>query len=99
MALAAILCSWGTFLIVTTLFRQDLQPRIFAGKILRGAMTETIGLVCWLIGFVLGAKPGLALPVLILGLGAGGTAGVFHSLVVSRLVPTIKSVADSEKPE
>lgn len=85
LGLSTILCFFGAFWGVTSVFEKGLTDRLRLGRLMRSVATESLGILLWTIAYAMGAKPALAVPALIISLAIGSTFGVFHCLLRGRI--------------
>lgn len=84
LGIATVLIGWGSFLVASAALDRTANQATKLGRIIRGGMTEFIGLLFWLGGYFAGGSNQILAPALILGLAIGGTLGIFHVLLRNR---------------
>lgn len=77
----------GGFLVTSGIFDRTKSEQAKLGRVLLAGGAEGIAALFLYLGTVFGGKLGLALPTLIISLGFGSIAGLFHGVMRSIKMP------------
>lgn len=92
----------GGFLVTSGIFDRSKSEQAKVGRVLMAAFAEGIAALFLYLGTVYGGKLGLALPTLIIALGFGSIAGLFHGVMRSIKINKIRELSGeatkAEKP-
>lgn len=87
LGLCTCLMAFGGFLIGTGVLGRSYPYNVRAGRMIRGFFFEMLGLGGVFGALQLQAKPPLAISAIVLGIGIGSMAGLFHAVLRNRSLP------------
>lgn len=84
LGLSFIFLLWGTFIIFSGFLDKSRTDVSRFGRLIRGMLTETVGLGLFLAGYMLDTKPYFAFLVFFGGLLVGSFLGIIHGGLMGR---------------
>ncbi|MBL8047459.1 MAG: hypothetical protein JNJ45_02135 [Chthonomonas sp.] len=98
LGLAFVLISWGSWAIMSAFFDRTKPETKRLGKLLRGMVTELLGLTSFLGGYFSDTKASFAFLVFFGALFLGSGSGMFHAVLSGRRSQIEANLAQAQPP-